>query len=65
MSKEKLINKSIRVETKFDKIRKNLWKLFYDKEQYAIKKRLDMLIVHKRPEIGKIIIPKEIGKKGF
>ena len=50
----------IKKETIYDKIRKNLFAFMYKKD-YQMIKRLDELIVPKRPN-EKIVIPKEIGK---
>lgn len=52
----------LRKETKFDKIRKNLFFVIF-KEEYKLEQRLDNLIMHKRPDLNKIVIPKEIGEK--
>lgn len=52
----------LRKETKFDKIRKNLFFVIF-KEEYKLEQRLDNLIMSKKPDLNKIIIPKEIGEK--
>ena len=59
-----LLQKSlvVRKETIYDKIRKNLWLLIFQKD-YEMIQRLDDLLMPKRPKPNtKIIIPKEIGK---
>ena len=52
----------LRKETKFDKIRKNLFMIFF-KEEYLLMQRIDNLMMPKRINPSKIIIPKEIGKE--
>ena len=52
----------IRKESKFDKIRKNLFMIFF-KEQYYLSKRIDKLVMPKRPNKNDIVIPKEIKYK--
>lgn len=63
---ENLVQKSliIRKETIFDKIRKNLLKIFYKKEYIMIEK-LDILEQQRipKPKQNEIIIPKEIKLK--
>ena len=56
-------NLVIRKETIYDKIRRSLLVLIYQKD-YPMIQRLENLIQLKRPNQGsKIIIPKEIGKQ--
>lgn len=60
----KIIEKSLIVkkETAFDKIRKNLLRLIFQKD-YEMIQRLDKLIMPKRPKQNtKIVIPKEMKK---
>lgn len=53
----------IRKETIYDKIRRSLLVLIYQKD-YPMIQRLENLIQFKRPnQTSKIIIPKEIGKQ--
>lgn len=52
----------LRKETKFDKLRKSLFMIFF-KEEYLLSQRIDDLIVPKRVKSSKIIIPAEIGKE--
>lgn len=52
----------LRKETKFDKLRKNLFMIFF-REEYLLSQRIDDLIVPKRVKSNKIIIPAEIGKE--
>lgn len=52
----------LRKETKFDKLRKNLFMMFF-REEYLLMQRIDELITPKRINTSKIIIPKEIGKE--
>lgn len=62
--KSGLIEKSlvIKKETIYDKIRRNLLMLIYQKDYQAMQ-RLDELIQSKRrAKMKKIVIPKEIGK---
>ncbi len=49
----------IKQETKFDKIRKILYQIFFQKE-YLLDMELDNLMKVHRPNPKKIIIPKEI-----
>ncbi len=52
----------IKKETLYDKIRKNLWVIIFQKD-YQTMQRLENLIKPKRPKVSqKIIIPQEIGK---
>ena len=51
----------IRKETKFDKIRKILTRIFF-KEEYFLEMQLEELLQRKSVNISKIVIPKEIGK---
>lgn len=52
----------IKKETLYDKIRKNLWVITFQKD-YQTMQRLENLIKPKRPKVSqKIIIPQEIGK---
>ena len=51
----------IRKETKFDKIRKILTRIFF-KEEYFLEMQLEELLHRKSVNISKIVIPKEIGK---
>lgn len=52
----------IRKETLYDKIRKSLSILIYQKD-YKMIQRLDKLLMPKRPkQNSKIIIPQEMGK---
>lgn len=52
----------LRKETKFDKLRKSLFMIFF-REEYLLSQRIDDLIVPKKIESSKIIIPAEIGKE--
>lgn len=52
----------LRKETKFDKLRKNLFMIFF-REEYLLSQRIDDLIAPKKIEASKIIIPEEIGKE--
>ena len=54
----------IRKETIFDKIRKNLNRLFFLEEEIMMEK-LDVLEKKRtpKPKLSEIVIPKEIGKK--
>ena len=53
----------VKKETIYDKIRKSLFALIYQKD-YEMIQRLDKILTPKRPNPNsKIIIPKEIGKK--
>lgn len=49
----------LKKETLYDKIRKSLFTLIYQKEDQMIQ-RLDSLMILKRPNPKQIIIPKEI-----
>lgn len=51
----------IRKETKFDKMRKSLFLIFF-REEYYMNKRIDELLTPKKIDTSKIVIPKEIGK---
>ncbi len=51
----------IRKETKFDKIRKILNRIFF-KEEYFLEMELENLLKKKEINTSKIVIPKEIGK---
>ena len=50
----------IKKETKFDKIRKLLTRIFF-KEEYFLEAQLEELLQKKSVNTSKIIIPKEIG----
>lgn len=53
----------IRKETIYDKIRRSVLVLIYQKD-YSMIQRFENLIQFKRPQqTSKIVIPKEIGKK--
>ena len=52
----------IRKETKFDKIRKILTRIFF-KEEYFLEEQLEELLQKRSVNTSKIVIPKEIGKK--
>ena len=52
---------TIRKETIYDKIRKSFFAIFYAKD-YQMMQKLEELIKPKRPNINKIVIPKEMGK---
>ena len=54
----------IRKETIFDKIRKNLNRLFFLEEEIMMEK-LDVLEKKRtpKPKLSEIVIPKEIGKR--
>lgn len=52
----------LRKETKFDRLRKNLFMTFF-REEYLLMQRIDELMTPKRVNISKIVIPKEIGKE--
>lgn len=55
-------NLIVRKETVYDKIRRSLLALIYQKD-YQMIQRLDELMIPKRPaNNSKIVIPKEIGK---
>lgn len=49
----------VKKETKFDKIRKNLFLLFF-KEEYYLMERIEHFMEPKKINTSKIIIPKEI-----
>lgn len=49
----------VKKETKFDRIRKNLFLLFF-KEEYYLMERIDHFMAPKKINTSKIIIPKEI-----
>ena len=51
----------IKKETKFDKIRDDLFSLFFH-EEYEMMQKLDELLKVKRVETNKIVIPKEMKK---
>lgn len=51
----------IRKETKFDKIRKILTRIFF-KEEYFLEEQLEELLQKRSVNTSKIVIPKEIGK---
>lgn len=51
----------IQKETVYDKIRRSLFMLIYQKD-FLMMQKLDELLKPKRPSVDKIIIPKEIGK---
>ena len=51
----------VRKETKFDKIRKILTRIFF-KEEYFLEAELEGLLQRKSVNTSKIVIPKEIGK---
>lgn len=50
----------VKKETKFDKIRKILTRIFF-KEEYFLEAQLEELLQKKSVNTSKIIIPKEIG----
>lgn len=50
----------VRKETKFDKIRKLLNRIFF-KEEYFLEMQLEELLQKRSVNTSKIIIPKEIG----
>ena len=52
----------IRKETKFDKIRKLLNRVFF-KEEYFLEVELEGLLQKRSINTSKIVIPQEIGKK--
>ena len=52
----------IRKETKFDKIRKLLNRMFF-KEKYFLEVELEGLLQKRSINTSKIVIPQEIGKK--
>ncbi len=52
----------IRKETKFDKIRKLLNRMFF-KEEYFLEVELEGLLQKRSINTSKIVIPQEIGKK--
>ncbi|MCI8411298.1 MAG: hypothetical protein HFJ40_02405 [Clostridia bacterium] len=52
----------LKKETKFDKMRKNLFMIFF-KEEYLLMQRIDELMTPKKVNTSKILIPKEIGKE--
>ena len=52
----------IRKETKFDKIRKLLNRMFF-KEEYFLEEELKGLLQKRSVNTSKIVIPQEIGKK--
>ena len=51
----------VRKETKFDKIRKILTRIFFN-EEYFLEAELEGLLQRKSVNTSKIVIPKEIGK---
>ncbi len=51
----------IKQETKFDKIRKRIYQIFFP-EEYLLEMELENLIKIHRPNTKNIIIPREIGK---
>lgn len=51
----------IRKETKFDKIRKILTRIFF-KEEYFLEAELEGLLQKRSVNTSKIVIPREIGK---
>ena len=51
----------VRKETKFDKIRKILNRIFF-KEEYFLEAQLEELLRKESVITSKIVIPKEIGK---
>ena len=51
----------VRKETKFDKIRKILNRIFF-KEEYFLEEKLEELLQKRSVNTSKIVIPKEIGK---
>lgn len=52
----------IRKETRFDKIRKSICMLFFGQE-YRMLQEIEDLLMPKRKNKGKIVIPNEIGKE--
>ena len=50
----------VRKETKFEKIRKILTRIFF-KEEYTLEEELENLLQKRSVNTSKIIIPKEIG----
>lgn len=52
----------IRKETKFDKIRKRLFMLFFGQE-YTLLQEIEDLLIPRREKKKNIVIPNEIGKK--
>ena len=52
----------IKKETKFDKIRKLLNRMFF-KEEYFLEVELEGLLQKRSINTSKIVIPQEIGKK--
>lgn len=51
----------VRKETKFDKIRKILTRIFF-KEEYFLEEELEGLLQKRSVNTSKIVIPREIGK---
>lgn len=51
----------VRKETKFDKIRKILTRIFF-KEEYFLEAELEGLLQKRSVDTSKIVIPREIGK---
>ena len=51
----------VRKETKFDKIRKILTRIFF-KEEYFLEEQLEELLQKRSVNTSKIVIRKEIGK---
>ena len=51
----------VRKETKFDKIRKLLTRIFF-KEEYFLEEQLEELLQKRSVNVSKIVIPTEIGK---
>ena len=52
----------LKKETIFDKLRKNLFMLFFQ-EEYMLMKQIDEFLMPKSINVSKIIIPTEIGKE--
>lgn len=50
----------VKKETKFDKIRKLLIRIFF-KEEYFLEAKLENLLQKNRVNTSKIVIPREIG----
>lgn len=51
----------VRKETKFEKIRKLLTRIFF-KEEYFLEAELESLLQKRKVNTSKIVIPKEIGE---
>lgn len=62
MSKVTETSLIIRKETKFDKLRKNLFMLIFGQE-YRLLQEIEDLLMLKREKKKNIIIPNEIGKE--